>query len=460
LITDAFADNARDWPLAPAADLWLRACVAEAAARIAPFAEFARVIHAGSAIRVVDIVDQVAVGRQHTSALEACGFRLSMTPFGLIAEHPTARFPRVRFGETDRLSLAIRVESIAACTRRWNPAAAREGVEGSPLRRARLWHAAEVEVWAVERHGYDGFEVPIPDPGQIAAAAQAEQAFRARPRVDGSITSRFDELDAIITRAVAALGSSWACALFLRAERDYWETRNTAGRIQKQRQDALGLGWANDDHHTYDCSREWFHRCISALEALGFVCRERFYAGAEAGWGSQILEHPVLRSVIFADIDLPEHELTEDFAHATLAPLPVLRRAGLWCALHGESMLEAGLNHLECMYDAAALSDQFAALGIRLMDPFTNTPHLYQALTVGEWWPVRPDRIDALREGNQISTAEAEAFASVGAVGSHFENLERNAGYKGFNQPGISSVLRIIDPRQQVVLSSRSSSDH
>jgi hypothetical protein len=34
---------------------------------------------------------------------------------------------------------------------------------------------------------------------------------------------------------------------------------------------------------------------------------------------------------------------------------------------------------------------------------------------------------------------------------SCFENLERNQGFKGFNQPGISNVLRIIDPRMNLV---------
>lgn len=452
MIPDAKGDTSNDWPLAADADAWLLARVADACAACAPFAEFARVIHAGAAIRVADIVDHLQVGQEHAAVLEACGFRIDTTSSGQIAAHPTARFPRVRLSATDRLELAIRVESLESCTARWNPMAVHEGAVGSPLRRARLWRAGHVEIWAVERHGDDGFEVPTLEPSKLTKAARVLSAFRTRPRVEESIRSRFDQLDTLVADATSTLGASWACALFLRAERDYWETRNTAGRIQKARQDALGLGWANDDHHTYDCSREWFRRCIAVLEALGFECRERFYAGAEAGWGSQILEHPVLRTVIFADIDLPEHELTGDFAHASMAPLPVLRRAGLWCALHGESMLEAGLNHLECMYDATALNEQFAALGVRMMDPFTNTPHLYQALTVGEWWPVPADRIQRLLAHGHISERDARAFATEGAVGSHFENLERNAGYKGFNQPGISSVLRIIDPRQQVAL--------
>ena len=66
---------------------------------------------------------------------------------------------------------------------------------------------------------------------------------------------------------------------------EYWTNRNRAARFQKGRQDALGLGWANHDHHTYRSSREHFPRLIAILEDLGFQCRERFYAGREAGWG-------------------------------------------------------------------------------------------------------------------------------------------------------------------------------
>ena len=50
----------------------------------------------------------------------------------------------------------------------------------------------------------------------------------------------------------------------------------------------------------------------------------------------------------------------------------------------------------------------------------------------------------------------AEAFTIIrtllreGAIGSHLEILERNDGYKGFNQTGISQIIRRTDPRTQV----------
>ena len=37
----------------------------------------------------------------------------------------------------------------------------------------------------------------------------------------------------------------------------------------------------------------------------------------------------------------------------------------------------------------------------------------------------------------------------LGAIGSHLENLERNDGYKGFNQHGVSDIISRTDPRKQ-----------
>ncbi|MGZ8406523.1 MAG: hypothetical protein ACXWVJ_00690, partial [Caulobacteraceae bacterium] len=255
----------------------------------------------------------------------------------------------------------------------------------------------------------------------------------------------------LVEAAVADLGPDWTCDLFMGAEREYWMQRCDAGRLQKSLQDAAGIGWSNIDHHTYDSSRQWFAPTIEILELMGYECRELFYAGADAGWGSQILEQPSLRSTIFADIDLAPEELDIDFAHIDLAPLPKFRRAGVWCGMHGESMLDGGLNHVAGMYDHEAMTALMASRGVEMMAPFSDFPHLYQELTEGEWRPVRPDRIDALETGGHLSAQEAETFRMRGAIGTHLENLERNDGFKGFNQPGIDGVLRIIDPRNKAV---------
>ena len=131
----------------------------------------------------------------------------------------------------------------------------------------------------------------------------------------------------LVNAAAADLGLDWACDLFFAAERAYWQRRNKAAQVQYARQQALGLGWANHDHHTYRSSREHFSRLIGVLELMGFECRERFFAGREAGWGAQVLEQPRAGIVVFADVDLDVDEVAGDFAHHPLAPRAKIGRA-------------------------------------------------------------------------------------------------------------------------------------
>jgi hypothetical protein len=439
------------WVVQPAADALVHRLVADVLNRCPDGARLADRLLVGAGVRLIDLLDHIVVGDSVAlrDELLCAGFVISGAA-PATASHGGGIFPEIVLRQEPGTSLALTVESVLDFILAHELVAEVDGVAGGTYRRARVYVGDEADVWVVERRGHAGFDLPLHSPREVSAAAAHLESFRARRRLFDNPADGFDHVARLVRDAIADLGTNWTCALFLRAERDYWEARNSAARVQKARQDALGIGWANDDHHTYDTSREWFRRTIDVLELLGFVCRERFYAGAEAGWGSQILEQPVLGAVIFADIDLAPDELTGDFAHADLRPLPALRRAGLWCALHGESMLEAGLNHLECTYDSAALRTQLHRLGVELMTPFSNFPHLYQQLTVGEWWPVRAERLEWLLRNKLITPEQAAAFAERGAVGSHLENLERNQGYKGFNQPGISSVLRIIDPREFV----------
>ena len=41
-------------------------------------------------------------------------------------------------------------------------------------------------------------------------------------------------------------------------------------------------------------------------------------------------------------------------------------------------------------------------------------------------------------------------FREQGTIGSHLENLERNDGFKGFNQTGVSEIIAATDPRKHV----------
>jgi hypothetical protein len=252
-------------------------------------------------------------------------------------------------------------------------------------------------------------------------------------------------------KAFALVGPEVACDLFFAEERAFWELRNGAARFQKHRQDLLGLGWGNHDHHTFRCSRAWFADVIRFLRNFGFQPRERFYAGAEAGWGAQILEHPATGVTVFADVDLMPDEITTDFSVQRLPAAPRLGTVGLWCALHGDSFIQAGMHHLEARFAFDTLRDQLEANGITTMRPFSDFAFLKQAFTQGERWRVPPRRIDRLLAERLISDQEAQRFLQDGAIGSHLENLQRKGGYKGFNQRSVSAIIAATDPRGPAV---------
>src|SRR5205823_7061324 len=142
------------------------------------------------------------------------------------------------------------------------------------------------------------------------------------------------------------------------------EARNLAAQVQKRRQDRLGLGWGNHDHHTFRCSRAHFADLMEFFDRLGFHRRERYYAGAEAGWGAQISEQPVAGIVTFADVDLMPEETQIDFSTQKLPSATRLGTVGLWVGLHGESFLEGGMHHLEARFDIEVLRDQLKECGV------------------------------------------------------------------------------------------------
>jgi hypothetical protein len=141
----------------------------------------------------------------------------------------------------------------------------------------------------------------------------------------------------------------------------------------------------------------------------------------------------------------------EDFSHNPLPERKELGTVGLWCALHGESFLQAGMHHLEGQFDFDALKAQMEAeANIKVMKPFTDFPYLRQAFTEGERWSVDPARIERLVTNGQLTADQAQKFRDQGAIGSHLENLERNEGFKGFNQKGVSEIISRVDPRKHV----------
>jgi hypothetical protein len=286
-------------------------------------------------------------------------------------------------------------------------------------------------------------------PHAAREALAARDLWLGRKRKFDDDERGFDEADDRLDRMIEKVGVDLACHLVFEVEREYWQSRNRAGRVQKARQDRLGLGWANHDHHTFRSSRKHFPRLIALFERLGFHLRERYHAGHQAGWGAQILEHPTTGVVIFADLDLAPEETGHDFAHDPLPDLPRPNTVGLWVGLHGESILEAGMHHLEAQFAFDALRDDLKAEAeIETMKPFSDFPFLRQAFTAGERWSVDPKRADRLLASGWIDADQHRRFLDEGAIGSHLENLQRTQGYKGFNQKSVGVILQATDPRK------------
>ena len=413
--------------------------------------ELAERLSAETGTRLVDWIDHIAITERAelVARLSEAGFTSEVNGQRTVWSHAGAIFPTIVTRAKATRRLAIKVDSVSdfLTAQGVKEPIQIKGAPDAPLRMTHVLTDGDAELWAVVRQGFAGFDPPEFQIDQAQKVYDHLQAFRLRRREFDNDAAGFEHATTLIEKAVADLGVDRACDVFFIAERENWQSRNRAGRAQKARQDALGMGWANHDHHTYRSSREHYHRLIAQLELLGFECRERFYAGAEAGWGAQVLEQPVAGIVIFADVDMSAEELAGDFSHEGLPKRDSLGTIGLWCALHGEAFLQAGMHHLECQFDFDRAVEQLRGEGIETMEPFTDFPHLRQAFTEGEVWQVDPRRIEAALAEGLITVAEADTFRREGAIGSHLEILERNDGYRGFNQTGVSQIIAKTDPR-------------
>jgi hypothetical protein len=445
-----------NWPLAYEAEALLSAHINAFLARNTFARTLAQRMHDETGTEFFEWTDSVVVSRGQEAAFRAAGFQtepVEAPAHIVVLAHPHAMLPRVRVclhspESAVPVALLVRPEFLADFM-------ARQGltgeIEDAPCARYRAITVSQengTTLRACERLGYRGFTGTEPRAGFADAVLKVRELWRTRKRDfahdDDGVRHAFD----VQKKALDLVGVDAACEIFFAEERHFWELRNRAARVQKRRQDLLGLGWANHDHHTFRCSRQYFPDLVKFMELLGLEKRERFYAGAEAGWGAQVMESAAVGIVVFADVDLRPDEVNEDYAAKRLPEIPEARTVGLWCGLHGDSFLQAGMHHLEARFDFPRLRDQLASEGVVTMKPFSDFDFLRQAFTEGERWPVRPARAQALRSAGLITAEQAEGFRRDGAIGSHLENLQRKGGFKGFNQKSVSAIIAATDPRR------------
>jgi len=449
-------ENRFDWPVCYEAEVLLLNRIDAFRARNRFANQLAEQMLAETGTPLLDWMDCLVVppGDEHT--FREAGFTedpLSETANnGLALHHPDALLPRVLLAEADTtfpVALVIRTESLADFMVTHGLTGEAEGEPYSRFRRLVLSVESGTRFESVERRGYRGFVPASPRAGEIEAFFRARELWQTRQRAFADDAEGYASTHALLDRIISMVGRDLACHVVFEGERAYWQSRNRAAQIQKQRQDRLGLGWANHDHHTFRSSRRHFLDLMRVMEKLGFEWRERFYAGAQAGWGAQILEQPVEGIVVFADVDLMPEETEIDFSRQPLPPPARLGTIGLWVGLHGESFLEAGMHHLEARFDFALVREQLKSLNVAGMPPFSDFEFLKQAFTEGERWPVRGERAEKLRREGLITEEQFQRFLSEGAIGSHLETLQRRGGFKGFNQKSVSAIIAATDPRKQ-----------
>ena len=411
MIASSSNDGAKafDWQRWPETEAFVRERVAEALKGNTFASTLANRMLSETSTRFIDWVDHIVVGDEPGLARRLTSLGYARNPITYTSgapafHHPGGMFPRVAVvtgtGGPVR-EVAIKVESIAAFSRAHDLGLRIDGPPLGPYRVARV-PGESVSFAVVERRGYTGFETfdstmaragrMTPQTARDALAAR--ELWEGRRRRFEDDAEGFDLTEALLDQVIErAGGADLACHLVFEAERDYWQSKNRAGRVQKQRQDRLGLGWANHDHHTYRSSRRFFPRLIGLFKKLGFELRERYHAGEQAGWGAQIVEHSTTGIVIFADLDLAPHEASEDFTHQSLPDLPLPNTVGLWVALHGESILQGGMHHLEAQFDFDALRDSLKRdADIEVMKPFSDFPFLRPGHSGAARWR---DRVQA-----------------------------------------------------------------
>ncbi len=438
----------QQWECQPQAEKLIQSFIGQAVASNGFIATLQAEMLTRTSTHLQDWLDHLIVGHNDEleKELEEAGFESEQAgPSYRAYHHPGAQLPRIVVDDNQReVGLAITVESIADFLMAHRLTGKIEGSPFSGYRRCLV----SAGCWVIERRGSESFEPTNWGNEHLGKYIVAREAWQSRPRDLEDDDEAMKRTLLLAEEIIEELGQDMAAWIVLEGERCYWQCRNRAGQMQKSRQDQLGLGWANHDHHTFRSSRRQFPHLVRLFEMLGFHCRERFYAGKEAGWGAQVMENPRCGLVLFLDVDLAPEELEFDFSHHEMPEREELGTIGLWCALHGDSVLQAGMHHLEAQFSFEELTSDLAETGIGMMDPFSNFPYLKQAFTEGEMWSVSPKRVEKVVKEGRISAQEGEQFLAQGALGSHLENLQRKEGYKGFNQSNVSWIIKKTDPRK------------
>lgn len=402
-----------------------------------------------SSTRFIDWVDSMEIPKGTATGQDLMGLGyVKAQAIGLEGEvyrHHGGAFFQIMLRDDRHHNLSLKVDDLERFLAANHQTEKRIlGERNAPLRTVELNIENDHSLFAVERHGSITFDVH--QAIDLKEYTDALNILSSRKRTVEDDADGMEELRDRIEALHDTLAPARLADAFFRAERAYWLSRNRAGMVQFRRQELLGLGWGNHDHHTFRCSRENFGKVIAIFEEMGLTKRERFFAGAQAGWGAQVMEQPDSGLVVFADVDLGAEEGHTDFVAQELEPLDKLGTVGLWVGLHGESVLDSGMHHLAVGSDFNGMREDLGAREVVSMNPFSNFDFLKQSFTEAEQWMPPKGRMDRLVASNYVSEKQATRFVEYGAVGSHLEIVQRDLGFRGFNQDSVSAIIRMTDP--------------
>lgn len=451
---DASIDSEFDWQLYPETEDFLNSIVSNFLSKNSFANNLSNRMLKETSTKFFNWIDYAIIPESKTNekTLLELGFK-KFTPvnkkceYGKAFKHTRSYFFPLIIGKNTKTEIVLKPEELDSFIQALGIKTKIDGKPFSRFRKAVIAEEGNYILSAVERRGYNGFSTNSKD--DISEYLDVLSMFFSRQRRFNDDNEGIKHTEKLVISALSKLDNARVSDAFFRSERAYWQRRNLSGQIQKSRQDKLGLGWGNQDHHTYRSSRQNFSKMIHIFELMGYTCREKYYAGDQAHWGAQIMEHDVCDIVVFTDVDLYSEETDVDFPHQGLKPKKTLGTVGLWVGLHGESILQAGMHHLEARFDFEGLRTDLPKFGINVMPPFSNFEFLKQAFTSGEIWGVEKSRLDKLISDSSITKEQYNIFIKNGAIGSHMENLERTKGFKGFNKSSVTKIIKATDPRIQ-----------
>ncbi len=270
------------WKRQPEAERFVVNLLNQFEAYMPPFRRLGALLMVRTGSRLADWVDHLVLadGDRPAGELAALGFEVEEVAArrgDRVYHHPGAILPRVliRAG-TDTppgsvQAVALQVESVSAFQMAHRISSHIEGSPLGPYRCGAAWRVDGREVAVVERRGHAGF-VPVDMPPDHAGRwLRSFERWATRQRTFEDELEGMRHTLALAQALVGELGVDSAAWAAFAAERAYWQQRNRAGQVQKERQDSLGLGWANHDHQAFRSSRRPFPGSSGSWKSLAFI---------------------------------------------------------------------------------------------------------------------------------------------------------------------------------------------